>query len=347
MFACSLFRVKILIIKPSSLGDVVQTLPVLRLLRRHWPQAHIAWCLAEGLIPLLENDPDVNEIIPFQRKGWSSLRGLAHWRKTIVHLRERKFDLVIDLQSLLRSGLVAWLARGTTTAGLDLRREGANLFYDLAVPRPTDRPHAVDWYLAVLRELGVPTGDWPELIPPRADIQKRLRRIRNGSDKPMIALIPGARWDNKRWPAAHFAALTKQLDPTGRRYDFAILGARNDSHLAAEITNQADRTLLDLTGQTSLKEMIEWLRLSSLVITNDTGPMHIASALGKPLVGLFGPTDHRQTGPWGAHAQSLRIDLPCAPCMKSRCRWKSEMQCLHELSPAMVALSAQSMLQSE
>ncbi|MGB0582580.1 MAG: glycosyltransferase family 9 protein, partial [Limisphaerales bacterium] len=237
---------KILIIKPSSLGDVVQTLPVLRLLRRHWPDAQIAWCIAEGLIPLLEKDPDLNEIIPFQRKGWNSLSGFGQWRRTILELRQRKFDLVIDLQSLLRSGLIAWLANGTTTAGLDLRREGASLFYDVAVPRPTDRPHAVDWYLAVLRELGVPTGDCPEVIPPRADIQKRLNRIRRGSDKPLIALIPGARWDNKRWPAAHFATLAKELDPSGRRYDFAILGAREDRPLATQIMDRSDRPVLDL-----------------------------------------------------------------------------------------------------
>lgn len=338
---------KILIIKPSSLGDVVQTLPVLRLLRRHWPEAHIAWCLAEGLIPLLENDPDVNEVIPFQRKGWNSLGGLTQWRRTMGRLRAQKFDLVLDLQSLLRSGLIAWLARGAMTAGLDLRREGASLFYDIAVPRPADRPHAVDWYLTVLKELGIPTEDCPEVIPPRPDIQKRLRRIRKGSDRPLIALVPGARWNNKRWPTGHFAALTKLVDPTGKKCDFAILGALEDHRLAGEIVAAADRPILDLTGQTSLKEMIEWLRMSSLAITNDTGPMHIASALGKPLVGLFGPTDHRQTGPWGARSESLRIDLPCAPCMKSRCRWSSEMQCLRDLSPIMVADSARTMFETE
>lgn len=335
---------KILIIKPSSLGDVVQALPVLRLLRRRWPDARIDWWLVEGLFPLLEDDPDLDERIPFARAGWNSAGGLRRWRDTLARIRDVRYDLVIDLQGLLRSGILTWLASGAQTIGLDLRREGARLFYDFAVPRPADRPHAVDWYLDVVRCLGLDVRDLPESLPVRPNVRQRVMRAMAGNEPRLVAFIPGARWDNKRWPAAHFAALATELDPLGGNLRFGLFGGKDDRNLAKEITAGSKASFVDLTGRTSLSEMVEWLRASELVVTNDTGPMHIAAALGKPVIGLFGPTDPAQTGPYGGRAENLRIELPCAPCMKGICRWLQPLQCLQDLSPAAVAMVAQRML---
>lgn len=335
---------KILIIKPSSLGDVVQALPVLRLLRRHWPKARIDWWLAEGLFPLLEDDPDLDDLIPFTRVGWNSRDGLRRWRTTICRIRDTRYDLVIDLQGLLRSGLLTWLSGGAHTIGLDLRREGARLFYDVAVPRPTDRKHAVDWYLDVARSIGLSMDDIPASIPLRPQARDQVLKSLGSDGRQLVALIPGARWENKRWPTHHFAELATQLDRDCRAVHFAVLGGGDDSSLAKEIIAGSDAAILDLTGGTSLPELVEWLRASQLVITNDTGPMHIAAALGKPVVGLFGPTDPLQTGPYGGCAEILRIDLPCAPCMKGICRWRQPMQCLRDLTPDAVAGVARTML---
>ena len=140
---------KILILKPSSLGDVVQALPVLRLLKRHLPASEIHWWIDSGLAPLLEGDPDLTGVVRFERKRWASLPHWPEMLRSIAGMRAQKFDWVIDLQGLARSGAFAWLANGQLLAGLDEAREGARGFYDIIVPRASFHTHAVDWYLAV------------------------------------------------------------------------------------------------------------------------------------------------------------------------------------------------------
>ena len=147
---------KILILKPSSLGDVIQALPVLRLLKLWRPDAQIHWWLEKGLIPLLEGDPDLTRAIPFDRKRWASPRNWDGLWASVSGMRRRRYHWVIDLQSLARSGAFAWMANGGLLVGLDDPREGARGFYDVIVRRPSFHTHAVDWYLGTLRALEVP-----------------------------------------------------------------------------------------------------------------------------------------------------------------------------------------------
>ncbi|HKS35842.1 MAG TPA: glycosyltransferase family 9 protein, partial [Verrucomicrobiae bacterium] len=166
---------RILILKPSSLGDVVQALPVLRLLKLHLPASEIYWWIDSRLSPLLEGDPDLAGLFPFERRRWSSP---LHWGElfaSVRRMRELKFDWVIDLQSLMRSGIFAWLANGSLTIGLEDRREGAAAFYDIAVPRPSFHTHAVDWYLNVLPVVGVPVHWNFTWLPPRERVAAELR----------------------------------------------------------------------------------------------------------------------------------------------------------------------------
>ncbi len=167
---------KILILKPSSLGDVVQALPVARLLRRQIAGARIHWWLNRDLLPLLDGDPDIEKIVPFDRKLWGSPLGLPDAFSTVRTLRSERYDWVIDLQSLARSALLGWVARGAWTVGLDDPREGAPALYDLAVPRRTFSTHAVEWYLDVVRALGVPVDLDFEWMPRRASVEARLKR---------------------------------------------------------------------------------------------------------------------------------------------------------------------------
>lgn len=327
---CSL---KILILKPSSLGDVVQALPVLRLLKRHRPESEIYWWIDAALAPLLEGDPDLAGVVRFERRRWASPR---HWPDVLRHvhwLRAQQFDWVIDLQSLLRTGAFAWLANGGLLVGLDEAREGARGFYDIVVRRPSFHTHAVDWYLAVLRALGVPAqGDF-EWLPPRPAVAQAIRQRWAADGARWIALQPGARWANKRWPAAHFAELTRRLVAEFPDVRVAILGGADDEALGAQIAAVAPERCLNLAGQTSLPELVEWLRLTRVLVTNDSGPMHIAAALGTPLVALFGPTEPRRTGPYGRLDAVLQQALPCVPCMKPRCHWPQPMECLTALGP--------------
>jgi heptosyltransferase-1 len=327
--------VKILILKPSSLGDVIQALPVLRLLKLHWPDAEIFWWLEAALAPLLEADPDLAGVVRFERKRWSKPRHWPEMGRSIRWLRAQQFDLVIDLQCLARSAVFAWLARGKKLVGLDEVREGARGFYDLAVPRQSFFTHAVDWYLSVLPHLGVPVHRRFEWLPARPAVAAEVRRKWPGTAL-WIALQPGARWQNKRWPVEHFTALVRALAHDHPQARFAILGDQGDQLLGNIIAEAVPRQCLNLCGQTTLLEMVEWIRRCDFLITNDTGPMHVAAALGRPLVALFGPTEPRRTGPYGQLQNVLRLELPCSPCLSPRCRNVQPDECLRTLSPARV-----------
>ncbi len=333
---------KILILKPSALGDVVQALPVLRLLKLRFPGSEIYWWIDSTLRPLLEADPDLSGIESFERRRWSSP---LHWDELLAsvrRLRALKFDWVIDLQSLARSGLFAWLANGELSIGLDDAREGARGFYDLVVSRPSFHTHAVDWYLEALRLLQVPVHWNFTWLPQHPDVAAGIRDKWPVGTARWLILQPGARWINKRWPAEHFAELTRRLAPAAPEWRFAIVGGKEDVPLGNTIAQAAPDRCLDLTGKTSLLEMVEWIRLGELMLTNDTGPMHVAAALGKPVVGLFGPTEPRRTGPYGQVDQALYLNsLPCVPCLKDTCAYQKPFECLRGLSPASVLLYVQ------
>ncbi|MDB6025792.1 MAG: Lipopolysaccharide core heptosyltransferase RfaQ [Verrucomicrobiales bacterium] len=331
---------KILILKPSSLGDVVQALPVLRLLKQHLPKSEIYWWIDAGLEGFLQNDPDLAGTIRFERKRWASP---LHWDemfRSIRDLRRQHFDLVIDLQGLARSGVFAWLANGDHTIGVDDPREGATCFYDETVRRPSAHTHAVDWYLEILHRLGIPVHKNFTWFPENPLTKGALELKWKTNSSRWITINPGARWNNKLWPAEYYTEVVRQLSAKSD-FKFAILGDRSSTHLAEEISAGAPDRCLDLTGQTSLREMIEWLRLSELTITNDTGPMHVAAALGKPVVAIFGPTEPRRTGPYGQIDTALRVSLPCAPCMKSTCANSKPLECLRAISPFRVCQEVQ------
>jgi heptosyltransferase-1 len=230
----------------------------------------------------------------------------------------------------------ALLARGKFLIGLDTMREGgregANTFYDMAVTTPRNT-HAVERYLSVLPALKVPVHmnfQWlPEHPQTAAAVKSKWPQAKHTR---WMVILPGARWATKCWPAQHFAELTGLLAKKFPDARFAVMGSADDKQRGEIISRAAPERILNLCGETSLLEMVEWLRLCELMITNDTGPMHVAAALGVPVVALFGPTDPRNTGPYGQLQNVLRIDLPCAPCFKSACAWKNPMECLTAIS---------------
>ncbi len=344
---------KILILKPSSLGDVIHALPVLRLLKLHFRSAEIFWWIDSALAPLLEGDSDLAGIIRFERKRWAKPQHWPEMFHSIRGLRAENFDLVIDLQCLLRSATFAWLANGKKLVGLDETREGARGFYDLAVPRKTFHTHAVDWYLSVLPPLGVPVHKHFDWLPERKPIAEDVKRkwfsepsTFHLQPSTLVLLQPGARWENKRWPAKHFAELVRSLAQKFPGTRFAILGGKDDRPLGEIISQAAPEHCLNLCGATTLPEMVEWVRRCDLMITNDTGPMHVAAALGKPLVALFGPTAPERTGPYGQLENVLRLDLPCSPCLKSVCTFEKTDECLRALPPTLVIDRVQKLLAS-
>ena len=335
---------RILILKPSSLGDVIQALPVLRAIKQHLPQSQVYWWIDTNLAPLLAGDPDLAGIIPFERQRWAAPAHLVGLWRTLRSLRDQSLDWVIDLQCLIRSGSFAWMANGKLTIGLDEPREGARGFYDLIAPRPSFHTHAVDWYLGVLPLLGVPPARDFRWLPTRPVVAASLRSRWPVDACPWVLLQPGARWSNKRWPVEHFTSLVRSAAAWRPDLRFAILGSPADRALGETIAQAEPARCVDLTGRLSLPEMVEWIRSAALMVSNDTGPMHVAAALGTPLVALFGPTEPHRTGPYDQIDHVLQLQMPCIPCLKPRCTYPQPLECLRALSPAAALLAMQKRL---
>lgn len=321
---------RILIIKPSALGDVVHTLPVLSLLRRRWPDAHIAWLVNRAFASLLTGHPLLNDVIVFDRgrfrRGWWNPAASVELYGFFRSLRVSAFDLVIDLQGLLRSGWMTMATRAPVRVGFSNARELAHLFYTHRVPVATMDQHAVERYLSVCESLGCGRGPVEFPFHVTDDDRAAVARLIDGVGGYAV-LLPGTNWATKRWPVEHFAAL---VDPLRRDRGLAtiVAGAASDKSIASQIAGA-----LDLTGKTNLRELVALLGGASLVIANDSGPMHIAAALGRPLVTLFGPTNPLRTGPYRRPDSVLRLDIPCSPCYSRSCSHRS---CLKMLLPNVV-----------
>jgi lipopolysaccharide heptosyltransferase I len=316
---------RILIIKPSSIGDVLHALPVLGLLRKKWPEASISWLVTPACAGLVDGHPLLDETIYFERRkfgaGWRSPRAAASFLKFTGGLRDRNFDLVIDLQGLFRSGWIAALARAPIRIGFANAREMAWLFYTHRVPIHTMEQHAIDRYLAVMEALDCGRSPvdfvFPTTDDDRAQVDEMLRGVGN-----FAVLLPGTNWPTKRWPAEYFAAIVAPL-----RERFGLQSVIAGGSDVLEIVRGIDA--MNLAGKTNLRQLVALLERASLVIANDSGPMHIAAALGRPLVTPFGPTNPIRTGPYQRMGSVIRLDIPCAPCYSRKC---SHQSCLKWLT---------------
>ncbi len=317
---------RILLIKPSSLGDIVHALPVLAGLRRTYPEAHIAWLVGTGFTSLLEGHPLLDEVIPFDRKRYGQMvhRPSIAWEfaRFLTALRKRQFDLVIDLQGLVRSGFLALATGARHRVGFADAREFAAAFYTHRIKCGPRDLHAIDKNLHVARTLGLPV-DPPEfplgIRDAELDEARHLLASTLGQVPPaFIAVIPGARWETKRWLPDRTAALITRL----QHENFApiiLLGGPDDRTLAAQILKKCPTPPINLVGRTTLPQLAALLSLSSLVICQDSGPMHIAAALKRPLLALFGPTNPDRTGPYSPTARVIALPLDCAPCYRREC----------------------------
>lgn len=341
---------RILIIKPSSLGDVVHALPVLAALRRAWPGAHIAWLIGAAFAPLLAGHPLLDDLILFDRtrfgRMWRSPRVLTDFCRFVGSIRARRFDLVLDLQGLLRSGLIAFFSGAPQRVGFAGAREGAWLCYSRRVRTDAAGPHAVEQLGALCEALGARFDPHEFPLAVHADERAAARRMLTAAGLPdgadFVAVLPGARWDSKLWPAARFGELLDQLGAAGCP-PAVLLGSPDEQNRAAEIMAAARSPVVSLVGRTSLRELVATLSLARVVASQDSGPMHIAAALGRPLVALFGPTNPNRTGPWSAVARVVQMPIECSPCYRRECPL-GHHRCLRDLDAARVAAAVRESL---
>ena len=330
---------RILLVKPSSLGDVIHALPVLRGLRHRFPSAKIDWLIGSAFASLLEGNADVNDRILFDRTKFSRV-GLRlvptrDFLRLIGDLRRREYELVIDLQGLFRSGFLSWVTGAPVRIGFADAREGAPIFYTHKISTPPVDVHAVDRNLGVGQLLGFTsdrvTFDLSLDDSLREQARALLRQHGLRDDDCLVAIAPGARWETKAWPWKNFAQTIDALAENPALH-CVLLGGREDISLCEHIAGQCQKQVISLAGKTSIRQMIALLERASLVLCHDSAPMHAAAALGRPLVCLTGPTNPARTGPYRRMDDVLRVTLPCSPCYLrklSQCGY--EHRCMHEL----------------
>lgn len=327
---------KVLIVKLSSLGDVVHAVAFVNRLKQARPGARVDWLVNDVYAPLVKYVRGVEEVWAFRRaawgrewyapRTWGEIAGLVAW------LRRKRYDVCLDLQGLLRSGLVTALSGADITAGFANAREGSRHLYGARLD-PGPKPHAVDVLFSALKLFAVDPPERPDfsfVIPEKASAHASALLEGLGVRKRYLVFHTGARWKTKMWPAAHWRRLAGEVvRKTGMPVVFT--GVAGD---AAEINSIIGdrRGLYSVAGGLGLLESAAVLAGASLVVTVDSGPMHIAAAFDRPIIALFGPTSPEKTGPRGGGPQEVvRVAAPCAPCFSRGCRRK--LECMEGITP--------------
>ncbi len=361
----------ILIIKMSSLGDVIHCLPSLAAIRKGFPEATIDWLVEKQNAEIIKGHPYIDRLIILNKKEWikrSWLKGGVYHEilRFIKDLRVREYDLIIDFQGLFKSGLVMWLSRGKRKIGFERVREKAGLFYTEKVPLSTIEQHAVTRYLEIPRYLGLDAGkpDFFLHIPIEAFEESYILSEKIGLDirgnKRIIFINPNCRWQSKKWPWVYFKELIKRLSEKETN-EIVLIGGSEDKVGMSEAFSGLGGNVRIIAGCISLMGLAAIFRKGDCLITNDSGPMHLAVAVGLPVVALFGPTNPVRTGPFGwengAGMQGINIltekgdpgpssrtslcmknkvlfsRKSCSPCYKRVCR---EKDCLKDISVSQV-----------
>jgi heptosyltransferase-1 len=292
--------------------------------KERFPKAEVHWVIAKGLEDLLTGHPMINRIWVINKDMWKKL---SHIRDSFHELRiflkaikEENYDIVVDLQGLLRSGIITVSTGAPLRIGFKEAREGSRFFYTHKVKGGKDI-HAVDRYLKIATFLGCDITDVCFPLP-LSFSSSLLTQHSFPGDYAVIA--PGARWKTKRWPPEKFGELSSILP-----LNTVIIGSKGDMDIASEIVALSKGKAVSLAGKTNLKELIEVIRGARFFVSNDSGPMHIAAALNIPVFAIFGPTDPLKTGPYGRGHTVIREDVSCAPCFRRSC---NDLKCMKILS---------------
>jgi heptosyltransferase-1 len=357
---------RILLIKPSALGDVVHTLPVLVKLRARYPRAQIDWLITPENAEVVRYHPALSNVVLFARRDFSK-RG-RRWRAFVSffdllkQIRSAKYELIIDMHGQVRSAFFALISgarvrigfdrpvkRGlTVSAEHDLKnipshgwrgaREGSWIAYTHRIPISTLDVHAIDRYLWVAPLLGLDDNP-PDLtihLSPQATnkVNRLLEEHGVPASKPLVVLVPGTIWETKHWTIEGFAGVARQFLQDG--FAVALAGTTRDQQRCRQIAAAAPGTC-DLSGKTTPADLAALIRRAEVAVTNDSGSMHVAASLGKPMVSVFGPTNPVHIGPYERPESVVRVDLPCSPCnyrRLSQCPF--DHACMKQVTSAMV-----------
>jgi heptosyltransferase I len=365
---------RILLIKPSALGDVVHTIPVLVKLRTRYPQAQIDWLITPENAEVVRHHPALSNVLLFARRDFSKRgrrwRALLAFFNLLKQMRRAKYDLVIDMHGQVRSAFFALMSGAgvrigfdrpikrtvTVSAQHDLKnipshgwrgaREGSWIAYTHRIPIRTLDVHAVDRYLWVVPLLGL-DDDPPDLAiylssETALNVERLLEEHGVPASKPLVVLVPGTIWETKHWTIEGFAGVARELLREG--FAVALAGTKRDQARCQQIAAAAPGAC-DLSGKTTPADLAALIRRAEVAVTNDSGSMHVAASLGKPMVSVFGPTNPVHIGPYQRPESVVRLDLPCSPCNYRRLnQCPFDHACMKQVTSAMVVERVQKIL---
>ncbi|WPD23939.1 MAG: glycosyltransferase family 9 protein [Candidatus Electrothrix scaldis] len=351
---------RILIIKPSSLGDIVHTLPLSHAIKRYFPDSSIGWIAQQVFAPLLQVDKSIDDVYPIhipstsdpQAGRWAWFEAFKATTNTLRTLhkefQQKPYDLILDLHASFRSGLLGWTNPGGQRVGFSQAKELNTFFQQHLIEIPQTTEHAQDKNLLFCSYLGIKTEDEDfHLCTGEADrsaVQKFLQYHKITNSTPVIYANPAARWQSKFWPIEHWAALSDKLQMEGIAVVFG--GSPQDVEYLTSITRLMQTELIIAAGLLTLPQAAALIQQSSLYIGLDSGPMHIAALARTPVVALFGPTHPSRVGPYSPSGNEHRIvrakGLDCLECRKRTC---SHISCMRKISPDMVHQAAFSLMQ--
>jgi heptosyltransferase-1 len=329
--------VRILVVRTSAMGDVVHALPVLTALRRHLPEAKIGWVVEESMAPLLQGHPDLDELLIVRLRHWRRSLAAQTFRETRAFLSAlNRFapDAVLDLMGNHKAGAISALTLADRRIGFarTSRREPSSAIWisQPVVPRGT---HAVDRMLSLLDALDLPAE------PADFGPEKLFREAVASAREPYVLLHPGAGWANKRYPPAWWGEAARRLHAAAGMPTWVAV-ARGEEDLAAGVQAGGGEAVR-LVPAGDLPALAVLIRGARLMLGGDSGPTHLAHALGTPVLMVMGPTDPERSGPYGAPQRALFHRLPCSFCYQ---RFAETKACLLEIPPRLVAERAAQML---
>lgn len=320
----------ILIIKLSAIGDVIHALPVSYAIKETYPDAHVTWVVEPPAYNLLTNNPYIDEIIVFHKKEFKKKEGFKkHFAPLMKQLRARKYDIVLDLQGLAKSGILAFLARGKKKIGTCDMRELSGLVSKPTVGKNAGG-HIVERYLDVARAIGCRTEKIVFPICATQEEKDHAQRylLEGGVGGAYAVLAVGTNWENKCWHPTSFAKLADWLNQQGVTPVLVGGGAKDEARAKAILANMHEKAV-SLIGKTTLKELSVVIQGACVFIGGDTGPAHMAAGLGVPTIELMGPTDANRNGPYRQMNNAIEIDAECKHCWKRKCR--KEIDCLGQI----------------
>ncbi len=332
---------RILIVLLGAIGDVTRALSLLTRLRHTYPEAHIAWAVEPAAAPLLDHHPALNEVLLYHRT-----RGLLAFMPFLRDIRRRRFDLVLDLQRHAKSGLVSWWSGAPLRLGFHRQnsKEGNWLFNTHTITPVPDFSLKLRQYLVFAEALGLADDGVHFDLRLRAEEERQVETLLESTARPFAAFFLGSRWPSRFWFPQATAEVARTLQ---QQYGLGIvlLGGLSEAAFAQKVSDAVGGTITNLSGRTSLRDLIGIFARARLALGPDSGPMHIAAATGTPVISLWGATSPVRSAPWGSEGLVLRGPAACSPCYTRCC--PIGRACMQRITPQQVLETAREVLEQK